>query len=85
MHYRSISVHRLSFHLPGNKNCTFKDGDNLQKVLDHEKLKLGQLEAFFKLNRDDPTAREFRYNKIPQHYVWNELIMCGHPEREVKK
>ena len=72
IHYRSISVHRLSFHLPGNKNVTFKEDENLQKVVQREKWKLSQLEAFFKLNRDDPTARKYTYDEIPQHYVWNE-------------
>nr|XP_017255632.1 PREDICTED: uncharacterized protein LOC108225307 [Daucus carota subsp. sativus] len=72
IHYRSVSVHRLSFHLPGNKNCTFKEDENLQKVVQREKWKLSQLEAFFKLNKDDPSARKYTYDEIPQHYVWNE-------------
>lgn len=71
IHYRSISVLRLSFHLPGKRICTFRDDDNLEKVLQREKFRLSQLEAFFRLNRDDKNARKYTYDEIPQHYVWN--------------
>lgn len=72
IHYRSTSVQRLSFHLPGNKNCTFKTTENLANVVKREKLRRSQLEAFFNLNKDDPSARKYTYDEIPQHYVWNE-------------
>ncbi|WOH09633.1 hypothetical protein DCAR_0729091 [Daucus carota subsp. sativus] len=31
-----------------------------------------QLEAFFLLNQNDPNARQYLYDEIPQHYVWND-------------
>ena len=27
--------------------------------------------GWFKLNRTDPDARNFKYHVIPEHYVWN--------------
>lgn len=61
------------FHLPGNRNCTFREGDELQKVVNREKFKRSQLEAFFQLNIDDRNARKYTYDEIPCYYVWNAL------------
>ncbi|KAK1350607.1 ATP-dependent DNA helicase [Heracleum sosnowskyi] len=72
IHHRSISVERLSFHLPGQKNCTFRSNDSLKKVAEREKNKVNKLEAFFKLNITDPNARQFTYDQIPHKYVWND-------------
>ncbi|XP_074374098.1 uncharacterized protein LOC141714479 [Apium graveolens] len=63
---------RLPFHLPGDKSCTFREDDDLQKVVECEKFMMSQLEAFFKLNIDDPNTRQYSYDEIPQHYVWND-------------
>ncbi|KAK1382969.1 hypothetical protein POM88_020704 [Heracleum sosnowskyi] len=72
IHHRSISVVRLSFHLLGEKSCTFTENETLEKVVRCEKFKHSQLESFFILNRSDPNARQYTYDQIPQHYVWNE-------------
>ncbi|KAK1396040.1 hypothetical protein POM88_005903 [Heracleum sosnowskyi] len=72
IHYRSTSVQRLSFHLPGNKSCTFKSNESLDKVVARERMKCSQLEAFSLLNTIDTTARQYTYDEIPQHYVWND-------------
>ena len=72
IHYRSISVLRLSFHLPGKRNCTFREDEELHKVVQREKFKQSQLEAFFQLNQKDTNARKLTYDEIPRYYVWNE-------------
>ncbi|KAL8099136.1 hypothetical protein AgCh_031714 [Apium graveolens] len=72
IHYRSISVLRPLFHLTGKRNCTFRENEELQKVLQREKFKRSQLEAFFKLNVDDQTARCYTYDEIPKYYVSND-------------
>nr|XP_017246302.1 PREDICTED: uncharacterized protein LOC108217905 [Daucus carota subsp. sativus] len=40
IHHRTISVERLPFHLPGQKNCTFHSSQPLDKVVDREKNRL---------------------------------------------
>ena len=72
IHYRSISVLRLSFHLPGSRNCTFKENEDLNQVIRREKYKHSQLEAFFILNQQDANARQYTYDELPRYYVWNE-------------
>ncbi|KAK1356135.1 hypothetical protein POM88_049391 [Heracleum sosnowskyi] len=69
VHYRSISVLRLSFHLPGKKNCTFRENEELHKVVEREKWRRSQLEAFFNLNQQDRNARNYTYDEIPRYYV----------------
>lgn len=71
IHCRSISVERLPYHLPGEKNCTFRSNDKLSKVANREKHRKSKLEAFFELNKTDSNARQFTYDEIPRHYVWN--------------
>ncbi|KAK1358278.1 hypothetical protein POM88_051534 [Heracleum sosnowskyi] len=50
----------------------------LEKVVHRNMNKRSQLEAFFLLNRTDPTARKYTFDEIPQHYVWNETDMIWH-------
>ncbi|XP_074346407.1 uncharacterized protein LOC141685189 [Apium graveolens] len=65
IHYRSIYVLRLSFHLPGERSCTFTEKDNLEKVVQREQYKQSHLEAFFRLNQNDMYSRQFTYDEIP--------------------
>ena len=74
IHHRTLSVERLPFHLPGQKNCTFHAGESLERVVEREKERPSKLEAFFFLNRVDPTAHQYSYDQIPQHFVWNDTL-----------
>ncbi|XP_074336994.1 uncharacterized protein LOC141674172 [Apium graveolens] len=71
VHYHSIYVLRLSFHLSGERSCTFTETEIVERVIRQDKNKYSQLEAFF-LNSEDPSARPYTYDEIPQYYVWNE-------------
>lgn len=72
IHYRSVSVERLSLHLPGGKNCTFRANERLDKIAARERYRLSKLEAYFELNNSDPNARQYTYDEIPRHYVWDD-------------
>ncbi|XP_074377210.1 uncharacterized protein LOC141718726 [Apium graveolens] len=75
IHHRSIVISRLSFHLPGQKNCTFRANESLEKVASRAQFKNSKLEDFFLLNWRNENAREFTYDEIPRHYVWNDAQM----------
>ncbi|XP_074346397.1 uncharacterized protein LOC141685179 [Apium graveolens] len=47
IHHRSISVERLQFHLPDDKNCTFRANEALGKVAAREKNKFSNWKPFF--------------------------------------
>ncbi|KAK1353898.1 ATP-dependent DNA helicase [Heracleum sosnowskyi] len=85
IHYRSLSVERLSFHLDGNKQCAFRSNEPLPKVASREKEKYSQLEAYFILNKNDSNARKFLYDEIPQHYVWNDADRIWNLRKRGKK
>lgn len=36
IHHRSLFVHCLPFHLPGEKNCTFRSDEDLVDVVNRE-------------------------------------------------
>ncbi|KAK1351306.1 hypothetical protein POM88_054470 [Heracleum sosnowskyi] len=54
------------------KNCTFRENEELHKVVEMEKWRRSQLEAFFYLNQQDRNARNYTYDEIPRYYVWND-------------
>ncbi|XP_063939345.1 uncharacterized protein LOC135148359 [Daucus carota subsp. sativus] len=82
IHYRSISVERLPFHLPGKRSCTWRSDEPLKKVVNREKSRRSKLEAFFHLNTIDPNAREYTYDEIPKHYVWHDSLCSWNPRKK---
>ncbi|XP_017239653.1 uncharacterized protein LOC108212437 [Daucus carota subsp. sativus] len=72
IHHRTISVERLPFHLPGQKNCTFHSNQPLDKVADREKYRFSKLEAFFELCKVNVAAQKYTYQEIPEHFVWDD-------------
>ncbi|XP_063939755.1 uncharacterized protein LOC135148459 [Daucus carota subsp. sativus] len=81
----TLSVERLPFHLPGQKNCTFNANEPLHRVVEREKDRLSKLEAFFMLNVYDVKARCYTYDEIPQHYVWNNTLRRWTPRKRGKQ
>lgn len=71
IHHRSISVERLSFHLPNEKYVTFNSNDNLANECRRAGYKNSKLEASFHLCRENSDARQYTYQEIPEHFVWD--------------
>ena len=69
--HRYPSVEMLQYHLPGQHNILFRDGDNLVDVLDMARHRISMLTAWFQVNMDDPQARQYTYAEFPMYYVWN--------------
>ncbi|XP_063941193.1 uncharacterized protein LOC135149410 [Daucus carota subsp. sativus] len=72
IHHRTISVERLPFHLPGQKNCTFRSNQPLDKVSEREKDRMSKLEAFFHLCANNVSARQYTYQEVHEHFVWDD-------------
>jgi len=68
LHARSPSVKRLQVHLEDHQTVLFDADDNLQDVVDAQKNSC--LMAWFKLNANDPEARNHTYPEIPKYYTW---------------
>ena len=76
----SHSVFPLKVH-EEKENWVTVHGDDTKGAL--EKAKKGQthLTAYFKLNKEDPVARKFKYAEIPEHYVWDDRLMKWRPRK----
>jgi hypothetical protein len=59
---------RLAVHLPDNHAVYFHDNDNPNNVTVASKD--STLLAWFKLNQEDPGARNILYGDLPEKYVW---------------
>lgn len=70
MHKQSHTIPRLAVHLPLQQNLIFRE-ENEVEAFQRAETSDTTLTAFFKLNAEDPNAREFHYHQIPEHYVWD--------------
>jgi len=66
--HKSHHIERLDIHLPLEQPVVFNEDDNIEEVLDRNEMT--KLNAYFKLNRDDPNALDLLYTDIPYHYSW---------------
>jgi len=68
--HRYPSVEMLQYHLPGQHNILFRDGDNLDDVLDMARQRISMLTAWFQVNVNDPQTKQYTYAEFPVYYVW---------------
>jgi len=71
MHEQSHTIYRLSIHLPEQQRVYFRAGEEAEAV-ERESSRKAHLTAWFQLNTEDPSAREFLYTEIPLHFVFIE-------------
>ena len=72
IHYRSIPVERLSFHLEGEQSIPFRDGDFLPDVLNEATVKESQFMKFLDYYKKHPEAKKYTYAEFPKHFVWDK-------------
>jgi hypothetical protein len=68
MHDRSHGIIRLAVHLQDRQSVTFQPGEEEAAV---DRASETTLTAWFKLNEDNPVARQYYYAEIPEHFVFN--------------
>ena len=71
----SHSITRLPVHLPNFQNVFFRDGEH-EQALQRAQNNPSKLKDFFRLNREDPTARAFLYTDIVHLYKWDDRQHC---------
>ncbi|CAF4263393.1 unnamed protein product [Rotaria sordida] len=69
LHDKSRVVIRLAVHLPNQQPVYFAEG-NEREALERAATKDTTLTAWFKLNAKNPDARQYLYDDIPQHFVF---------------
>ena len=68
MDYCTHSVEVLPVILPEEKYGFLKENENDLTAVD---IKENKLTAFFQLNQTDEEARQYLYEQIPYHYIFN--------------
>jgi len=64
----------LRYHLSGQHNIFFKEGDNLDDVLDMARQRISMLTTWFQVNAVDPQVKQNTYTEFPMYYVWNRSV-----------
>ena len=67
---KSHTVVRLDVHLPLEQVVTFREGEDIDQVL--ERGHVTKLTEWFELNVRDENARQYLYTEIPYHYTWTK-------------
>ena len=77
MHGQSHSVQRLLIHLPGQQTIRFEDNEDELALFHNAESAANEMEghddtltAWFKLNMEDESAREYLYTEIPENYYF---------------
>ena len=71
IHHQEPAVMSLQVHLPGQHMVVFKPNELIETVRAHAEQERTMLTAFFELNREDPIARQYTYQELPSHFIWD--------------
>ncbi|RIA05806.1 hypothetical protein BRARA_K00008 [Brassica rapa] len=72
IHYRSTSVEKLQFHLPGKQTVFFKGKDKIEEVVNRKLITHTMFLAWFDLCKVDEFARTLTYAQIPNFYTYDK-------------
>ncbi|CAB4431275.1 unnamed protein product [Rhizophagus irregularis] len=72
MHNHTPNIQRLAIHLPNQQTVTFRDGQNLQYVVNNATARKTTLTAWFQENLENVAAHEYKYIDFPCYYTWNK-------------
>ncbi|XP_021974699.2 uncharacterized protein LOC110869784 [Helianthus annuus] len=77
VNYRSPSIMRLPFHLPGQQTVCFGPDEDVNQVLNKPSVNSSMFLSWMQRNQDpnDPVARTLTYVQFPRFYVW-KLDQC---------
>ena len=78
MHYQSHAVIRLAVHLDLQQSVYFRPGEEEAAM---ERSQITTLTAWFHLNSHDPSAHQWLYTQIPNHYVYQKATRRWTPRK----
>ncbi|XP_020968552.1 uncharacterized protein LOC107620094 isoform X1 [Arachis ipaensis] len=81
IHYRNLSVERLSFHLPDQQPVVFTDNESLVEALAKATIKESMFLAWFAANEKYAEARQLTYTEFPAKFVWKPSPRAWEPRK----
>ncbi|KAI3741126.1 hypothetical protein L1987_58793 [Smallanthus sonchifolius] len=70
VHYRTPSVMRLPFHLPGQQQVVYCEDDDLDSVLNKPTVASSMFLSWMKCNETYEHGRDLTYVEFPTQFVW---------------
>jgi hypothetical protein len=64
-----LPVLQMQVHLPGMHMVPFNDKDSLEEVAARALYQRSMLTEYFKMNIEDPKARQYLYREFLEHYI----------------
>ncbi|PWA83023.1 hypothetical protein CTI12_AA173420 [Artemisia annua] len=72
IHSREPAVEILQVHLENMQHITFRDGDNLEAIVNHQDKKMTTLTEWFTYNIENTDGHHLTYLKFPSEFVWHD-------------
>ncbi|CAH9118534.1 unnamed protein product [Cuscuta europaea] len=82
IHYRDVSVERLSFHLPDEQPVYYHPNESMESVLGKSTVRDTKFLAWMKANEKYPEAREFTYVEFPTKFTWKQSTKEWMPRKK---
>ncbi|KAK9051315.1 hypothetical protein SSX86_027942 [Deinandra increscens subsp. villosa] len=70
VHYRTPSVFRLPFHLPGQQQVVFHEDDDMDEVMNKPSAASTKFNSWMECNKIYPEAKDLTYVEFPTKFVW---------------
>ncbi|KAK9073129.1 hypothetical protein SSX86_007452 [Deinandra increscens subsp. villosa] len=82
VHYRTPSVIRLPFHLPGQQQVVFNEDDDVEDVINKPSVSASKFSSWMECNKEYEEARALSYVEFPTKFVWMSSSRCWKPRKQ---
>nr|KAJ0204134.1 hypothetical protein LSAT_V11C500232920 [Lactuca sativa] len=82
VHFRTPSIVRLPFHLPGQQNVVYGADDDIEDVLNKQSVSSSMFLAWMECNEHNKEAHKLSYVEFPTKFVWKFKDRCWKPREK---
>ncbi|XP_076906895.1 ATP-dependent DNA helicase RRM3-like [Bidens hawaiensis] len=79
VHYRTPSVMRLAFHLPGEQQVIYGANEDIEDILNKPTIASSMFTGWFECNKKHDLAKTLTYAEFPTKYVWKKQLRKWEP------